>query len=87
METIEIISNIQSNAIKQINKARLDNRNNWYQIKLIYGSHIFKLKIYNTWIQLGYKYDMDNNLVNTFDNCMDRTPIQFKNDLALFINN
>ena len=87
MKTNFIITNKQSEAIKQINKIRLANKNNWYQINLTFGTNVFKFKMYDTWIQLGYKYDLNNNLITTFDNGMDRTIMQWKTDLAKVIYN
>ena len=52
METLRITTSNKEEAIKQINKFRLSNKNNWYLIELNYSPYIYKMKIYNTWIQV-----------------------------------
>jgi hypothetical protein len=78
MENTIIVINKNSNSTeiaKQVNKVRLSNKNNWYQITFENETtgEKTRLKIYNTWIQLTEK--------PVFSTGMDATPTQFKNNI------
>ena len=62
METLRITTSNKEEAIKEINKFRLSNKNKWYQIELNYCPYIYKMKIYNTWIQVFMQ--CENNTIN-----------------------
>jgi len=56
METLSIVSDNTNEIIKQVNKFRLENKNNWYQLDIIHNGHQFKGKMFNTWAQIFRKY-------------------------------
>lgn len=73
METILITVENTEQAVKAANKARLANKNQWYQLKFIKGHEEVGLKCYGTWIQLCTK--------PLFSTAMDQTPTQFKDNI------
>ena len=75
MNTNYIQTNSTTEAIKLINKIRLNNSNKWYQINLSYKDKIYNIKAFNTWLQIF----TDNK--NNYSNCMDQSIKQFKEHL------
>ena len=63
--------------IKEINKFRLQNKNKWYQIELHFNEYLYKMKCFDTWVQLNYIIQNDNILYNE-PSAMDLTPSKFK---------
>lgn len=57
METLSIVSENPNEIIKQVNKFRLEHKNNWYQVHIIYNGFEFKGKFFNTWAQIFRKYE------------------------------
>jgi len=80
MNTLKIETNVIEEAIKQINSFRLQNKNKWYQIDLNFNGFNFKMKIYNTWVQLNYKYK-DEKLLYNDSSGMDQSITEFKDYL------
>lgn len=75
MQNTNLVIHTQSNPkeiAKQVNKVRLANKNNWYQITFEHDTtgEKTRLKCYNTWIQLSEK--------PVFPTVMDVKPTQFK---------
>lgn len=66
--------------IKAINKHRLNNKNKWYQVEINYSPFVYKLKAYDTWVQLAYIYEGES-LKSNNGSTMDQTVTQFKNYL------
>tara|TARA_R100000951_G_scaffold115320_1_gene123036 strand:+ start:899 stop:1156 length:258 start_codon:yes stop_codon:yes gene_type:complete len=84
METLRITTTNKEEAIKEINKFRLSNKNNWYQIELNYSPYVYKMKIYNTWIQIFMQ--CENNTINyNTSGPMDINIKQFKEKLSNLI--
>ncbi len=75
METNYITTNKKEEAIKLINKVRLSNKNNWYQINLNYKDEVYNIKAYDTWVQIF----TDNTY---YSNCMDESVTKFKEHLS-----
>jgi len=78
MNTLEIKTVDKKSAIKQINSFRLYNSQKWYQINLNYNSNIYKMKIYDTWIQI-FRNESTGAKGST---CMDLSVTQFKQYLS-----
>ena len=79
MNNTNLIFRNDSNIIeltKQVNKIRLANKNNWYQVTFENETTREKtrIKCFNTWVQLSEK--------PIFSNCMDATITQFKNNIS-----
>lgn len=66
--------------IKAINKHRLNNKNKWYKVEIKYLPFTYKLKAFNTWVQLAYIYEGEH-LKSNNSSMMDQTVTQFKNYL------
>ena len=49
----EIVANTTQDAIKQINKFRLDHKNEWVFLNVNLNGLNFRFKFYNTWIQIA----------------------------------
>jgi len=80
METLRITTTNKEDAINEINKFRLSNKNKWYQIELNYSPYVYKMKIYNTWIQIFMQ--CENNTINyNTSAAMDINIKQFKETL------
>lgn len=78
MTTLKINTIInKDNIIKEINKFRLQNKNKWYQIELHFNEYLYKMKCFDTWVQLNYIIQNDNILYNE-PSSMDLTPSKFK---------
>ena len=75
MNTNYIQTNNTTEAVKLINKIRLNNSNKWYQINLSYKDEIYNIKAFNTWLQIFSNGNTD------YSNCMDETTKQFKQHL------
>jgi len=80
METLRITTNNKDEAIKEINKFRLQNKNKWYQIELNYSHFVYKMKIYNTWIQIFMQCENEQINYNT-SGAMDINIKEFKETL------
>jgi hypothetical protein len=80
MDTLKINEASKDEAIKKINKFRLENKNSWYQVELTYSPYVYKMKIYNTWVQLFYCYKGEELLYNS-PSVMDLNIGDFKNFL------
>ena len=58
METLFIATEKNlDNIIKLINGHRLSNKNRWWQVKVYYNGYEYKIKAYNTWIQIFRRED------------------------------
>ena len=77
MNTLTINTSDKEDAIKQINAFRLENKNRWYQIELNYDTHVYKMKIYNTWVQIFRKVK-DGNILWNDSSAMDIKVGEFK---------
>jgi len=75
MNTNYIQTNNTTEAVKLINKIRLNNSNKWYQINLSYKDKIYNIKAFNTWLQIF------NDGKTNYSNCMDQTIKQYKQHL------
>tara|TARA_R110000851_G_scaffold308761_1_gene467799 strand:- start:1644 stop:1901 length:258 start_codon:yes stop_codon:yes gene_type:complete len=80
METLKLKETNKNEAIKKINAFRLENKNKWYQVELNYNPFIYKMKVYNTWVQLFYCYE-GNELKYNNPSEMDMKVGEFKNFL------
>ena len=80
METYNIQNDNIEDVLKQVKKARLENKNKWYQVEIVYKGFKYQLKIYNTWIQIFRKIDIETN---TF--CWD-TPSPMDMKVGEFMN-
>jgi len=67
-----IISNEKNEALNLINKIRLTNKNKWYFINLNYKNKTYKIKAFDTWLQIF----TDNK--SNYSNCMDENIKQYK---------
>ena len=62
-----------------INKIRLQNKDHWYQLHITTSTNLYKIKAFNTWLQLIYVYNKDTLQLKYKDNSpMELTPTQFK---------
>jgi hypothetical protein len=86
METLKIKTLDKNLAIKEINKFRLKNKNKWFQIELTYFEYVYRMKIFNTWVQLNYQYQNDKLNFNN-PSVMDLNVKNFKNYLSESIKN
>jgi len=77
METLTINATNKDEAIKQINAFRLKNKNKWYQINLTYLPFTFKMKAWNTWVQIDRKYEGEE-LIDNAGSSMEQSVSQFK---------
>ena len=57
METIEITASTTEDAVKQLNKARLENKNFWVFADVNVNGLTFRFKFYNTWVQIAQASD------------------------------
>lgn len=78
MNNTTLIYNSQTDVnelVKQVNKVRLANKNNWYQVSFENetSGQLTRIKCYNTWIQLSEK--------PLFSNAMDMKIKEFKENL------
>ena len=80
MNTNYIQTNNANEAVKLINKIRLNNSNKWYQINLSYKDKIYNIKAFNTWLQI-----FSNGNTN-YSNSMDQTIKQYKEHLFEILN-
>ena len=87
MNELTIKDTSKEEAIKQINKFRLQNKNKWYQIAVFIGRYKYELKIYGTWVQIGRKRFSDSlEIVHNYPSSMDINVKEFKEYLNKFIN-
>jgi hypothetical protein len=63
--------------VNEINKFRLDNKNNWYEISLVYYDFNIHIKAFNTWLQIIRVYN-DNLLYYNHSGPMDINSTKFK---------
>ena len=82
MNTLTALNKDKQTLIKLINKHRLNNKNNWYQCNVSCNGYNYKIKGYNTWVQLCYVYK-DNELLYNNPSSMDISIKEFKQ----FLNN
>lgn len=61
--------------IKDINKTRLENKNNWYYFKANFKNNILEFKAFDTWVQRLDVYQEDSN-GNLFKNFSDSSPME-----------
>ena len=78
MNTLVETNKDKETLIKLINKHRLENKNNWYQISIALNGYNYEMKCYNTWVQLCYVYK-DNKLLYNNSSPMDLSIKDFKN--------
>jgi hypothetical protein len=76
---IELIANTTADAIKQINKLRLDNKNKWIFVTVNLNGLNYKFKFYDTWIQIA-----ENPEGRRSSSAMDISVGEFKNYLKKF---
>ena len=89
MKTNYIKTSDKSEAVKLINKIRLNNKDSWYYIDLIYNNKVYQIKAFGTWLQI-FRLHIDKNMccieskLPCFDysNCMDQTIKQFKQHIT-----
>jgi len=77
MKTLSIYSNYPQEIVKEANKFRLQDKNNWYQLQITCNNYTHKIKAFGTWLQICRTYK-DENLLHNNPSCMDITPTQFK---------
>ena len=77
MNTLTEYNKDKETLIKLINKYRLDNKNNWYQISISCNGYNYEMKCYDTWVQICYIYK-DNKLLYNNPSNMDMNIKQFK---------
>ena len=65
MKTLTEFNKDKETLIKLINKHRLNNKNRWYQCNVSCNGYNYKIKGYNTWVQLCYVYKNNKLLYNT----------------------
>tara|TARA_R110002167_G_scaffold18218_1_gene68622 strand:+ start:969 stop:1238 length:270 start_codon:yes stop_codon:yes gene_type:complete len=83
----EAISSHPVELIKQINKLRLENKNQWFHVlATVAGRPTVSFKIYGTWIQIARWTNSEGRTINS-PNCGDRSVTQFKADLMAILNN
>ncbi len=81
----EAIGSNPTELTEHINKFRLENKNQWFQVSAtVAGCPTVSLKIYGTWIQIARWTDSDGHTRN-FPTGMDRTVGQFKADLVAIL--
>lgn len=77
----------KAEAIKEINKFRLANKNKWYQVEVEYEGFTYQMKIFNTWAQIARKRFTDSGeLVHNYPSPMELKVKEFKEYLNKFIN-
>jgi len=87
MNTLKIENTTKEEAIKQINKFRLQNKNKWYQIYVFIGRYKYEFKIYGTWVQIGRKrFSNSLEFIHDYPGNMDINVREFKEYLNKFIN-
>jgi hypothetical protein len=86
MNTLKIDTVDKSLAIKELNKFRLDNKNKWYQAEIRINKDVYKIKAFNTWLQIFRKCDTNHNIIYNSSNPMDQTVGEFKNWLNKHID-
>jgi hypothetical protein len=72
MENFKLISKTPEEAVKEINKLRLSNKNRWFCFNGRVNNKEVKAKVFNTWLQIFLIDDKNGS------NPMDQTPGQFK---------
>ncbi len=77
MNTLVETNKDKQTLIKLINKHRLENKNNWYQISIYYNGYNYEMKCFNTWLQLCYVYK-NNKLLYNAASPMELNVKQFK---------
>jgi len=88
MEQLTIKNKTTEEVVKAINKFRLENKNKWYQVEVTFSRKKYKLKVYNTWVQIGRKYFTDTNeLIHDYPSPMDMNITEFKKYLSNFLIN
>lgn len=80
MNTNYIKTNNTTEAVKLINKIRLNNSNKWYYIQITCNGITYDIKAFNTWLQIF----SDGN--TNYSNCMDETIKQYKEHLFEILN-
>ena len=75
MNTNYIQTNNATEAVKLINKIRLNNSKKWYYIQITCNGVTYNIKAFNTWLQI-----FTDGKTN-YSNCMDQTIKQFKEHL------
>lgn len=75
MNTNYIQTNNATEAVKLINKIRLNYSNKWYYIEITCNGVTYDIKAFNTWVQI-----FSDGKTN-YSNCMDQSIKQFKEHL------
>jgi len=79
MKTYNIQPDQQHELSNVINKIRLQNKDNWYQLHITTSTNLYKIKAFDTWLQLIYVYNKDTlQLKYTDSSPMELKPTQFK---------
>ena len=85
MKTLTEFNKDKETLIKLINKHRINNKNNWYQVHVKHNGYEYRMKCYDTWIQLNYIYH-DNGL--NFLICDDSSPMDMSvKEFKQFLSN
>ena len=85
MNTLQItVPTRKEDIIKQANKFRLANKNKWYQLEIHYSPNVYKIKAYNTWLQI-IRTERDGQVISNSSGVMDITATQFKQSLDSII--
>ena len=85
MQVLNIKEKNINETVKQINRFRLMNKNNWYLINIEPNNkdifYTYRLKCFDTWIQIFIKYDDKDNIVYKDSFYMDAKVKDFKDYL------
>jgi hypothetical protein len=82
MKTLNLKESNINETVKQINRFRLMNKNGWYLINIEPNNkdifHTYRLKCFDTWIQIFIKYDNKDNILYKDSFYMDAKVKDFK---------
>jgi len=82
MNVINLKEKNINETVKQINRFRLSNKNSWYLINIEPNNkdifYTYRMKCFDTWIQIFIKYDNKDNIVYKDSFYMDAKVKDFK---------
>ena len=67
--------NTRQELVKDFNKTRLANKNNWYYFQAKFKNNLLKFKAFDTWVQVLEVYQIDFN-GNLSKNFTDSSPME-----------